>query len=240
MITIREPVASLRDCLAIRLRKGKILADPAARQLHEACAAVDAGKTRASPITESRFVALDLETTGLHPYLGDEIISVALVELRGLAFSGRRYATLVNPERPIPPKSSAIHGIVDADIRHAPTIDSILPKIITFLGDAVIVAHHANFDFCFLNKRLYRHAAMALKNPWIDTMMLYGSWRRKQAHCSLDHVARGCGIAAHGRHNALRDAEIAGEIVRFLAPRLLKPPDETVGRLIECQFYTNF
>nr|VFJ66466.1 MAG: DNA polymerase-3 subunit epsilon [Candidatus Kentron sp. FM]VFJ66700.1 MAG: DNA polymerase-3 subunit epsilon [Candidatus Kentron sp. FM]VFK16351.1 MAG: DNA polymerase-3 subunit epsilon [Candidatus Kentron sp. FM] len=237
MIILPEFIASLRDRLAIRLRKQRILADPAARQLHDACCAVDAGQIRTIPITQTRFVALDLETTGLYPYLGDEIISIAMVELNGLTFSGRRYGTLVNPQRSIPANSSAIHGIGEADIRHAPTIDSLLPKLIAFLGNAVVIAHHANFDFRFLNKRLYRGGAIMLKNPWIDTMMLYGSWREKQTQYSLDDVAKGCGVAIHGRHSALRDAEIVGEIVQFLVPRLLKTPDKTVGELIECQFH---
>nr|VFJ89331.1 MAG: exonuclease, DNA polymerase III, epsilon subunit family [Candidatus Kentron sp. H]VFJ91142.1 MAG: exonuclease, DNA polymerase III, epsilon subunit family [Candidatus Kentron sp. H]VFJ97459.1 MAG: exonuclease, DNA polymerase III, epsilon subunit family [Candidatus Kentron sp. H] len=237
---MKESIASLRHRLAIRLKKKKILADPAARRLHDACSAVDARRTQARPIAESRFVALDLETTGLHPYLGDEIVSVALVELRGLTFSGRRFVTLVNPEREIPPASSAIHGIVDGDIRDAPTIDSILPELIAFLGDAVVIAHHANFDLRFLNKRLYRRGASVLKNPWIDTMMLYGAWRGRPDQYALDDVARRCGVAAHGRHSALGDAEIAGEIARFLVPRLLPTPGETVGRLIACQFHGYF
>ncbi|MBT8420639.1 MAG: 3'-5' exonuclease [Gammaproteobacteria bacterium] len=233
---MKESIISLRDRLLTHFRKKAILADPAARQLHDACSIVDPKQIQTRPIMESRFVAIDLETTGLNPYLGDEIISIALVELRGLAFTGRHYVTLVNPERSIPPKASAIHGIVDADIRHAPTIDSILPQLVAFLGDAVVIAHHANFDLRFLNKRLYRRAAIALKNPWIDTMMLYGSWRGKQIQCSLDDVAGKCGIVTQGRHNALRDAQIAGEIVQILAPQLLKKTDGTVGRLIEYQF----
>nr|VFK67166.1 MAG: DNA polymerase-3 subunit epsilon [Candidatus Kentron sp. UNK]VFK72546.1 MAG: DNA polymerase-3 subunit epsilon [Candidatus Kentron sp. UNK] len=227
---------ALRDRLVIRLGKKKILTDPLARALHDACLAVDEKKTRAVPIAKSRFVALDLETTGFYPSLGDEIVSVALLELRGLAFSGEYYTTLINPKRRIPPESSAIHGISDADIRNAPTMDEVLPEIISFLDSAVVIAHHANFDFRFLNKSLHRRAAISLQNPWIDTMILYGAWRKKQVQCSLDEVARNCGIAGHGRHSALRDAEIAGEILRFLAPRLLPNAKGTVGRLIECQF----
>nr|VFJ66541.1 MAG: DNA polymerase-3 subunit epsilon [Candidatus Kentron sp. FW] len=236
MNRIWDSIVALRERLEIRLGKERILTDPVARRLHDACLAVDAKKTRATPITKCRFVALDLETTGFHPYLGDEIISIALLELRGLTFSGERYVTLINPGRRIPSKSSAIHGIFDADIQGAPTMDGVLPEIIAFLGNAVIVAHHANFDFRFLNKRLYRKAAVVLKNPWIDTMMLYGAWRQKQIQCSLDEVAKNCGIVDHGRHNAPRDAEIAGEILQFLVPRLTGPEEETVGQLIERQF----
>nr|VFK42997.1 MAG: exonuclease, DNA polymerase III, epsilon subunit family [Candidatus Kentron sp. SD]VFK48478.1 MAG: exonuclease, DNA polymerase III, epsilon subunit family [Candidatus Kentron sp. SD]VFK80554.1 MAG: exonuclease, DNA polymerase III, epsilon subunit family [Candidatus Kentron sp. SD] len=236
MSKARDSIIALRDHLLIRWGKKRILTDPAARRLHDACLAVDTGRTLAIPIVESRFVALDLETTGLYPSLGDEIVSIALLELNGLIFSGKHYATLIDPRRRIPLASSEIHGIFDADIHGAPTIDDILPDIIAFLGNAVVIAHHANFDFRFLNKKLYRRAAAFIKNPWIDTMMLYGAWRKKQIQCSLDEVAKQCGIADHGRHDAARDAEIAGEIVRFLAPRLLSGPKETVGRLIEYQF----
>nr|VFK46753.1 MAG: DNA polymerase-3 subunit epsilon [Candidatus Kentron sp. TC]VFK48310.1 MAG: DNA polymerase-3 subunit epsilon [Candidatus Kentron sp. TC]VFK61979.1 MAG: DNA polymerase-3 subunit epsilon [Candidatus Kentron sp. TC] len=229
-------MVALRDRLVIRLGRKKILADPIAKKLHDTCLAVDVKKIEATPIAKSRLVALDLETTGFYPSLGDEIVSIALVELRGLIFSGEYYTTLVNPGRHIPAESSAIHGIFDADVQNAPTIDDVLPEIISFLGSAVVIAHHANFDFRFLDKSLHRRAAIFLKNPWIDTMILYGAWRKKQVQCSLDEVARNCGIVDHGRHTAIRDAEIAGEILRFLALQLLPNPKEMVGQLIKCQF----
>jgi len=234
---IQDTIAALRDRMGVRLGKKRILSDPAARRLHDACLAVDAKETRALPITNSRFVALDLETTGFYPSLGDEIVSIALLEMRGLAFSGNDYATLIHPGRPIPAESSAIHGIFDTDIRDSPTIDDILPDIIAFLDNAVIIAHHANFDLRFLNKRLHRKAAILLRNPWIDTMMLYGAWRRKPLQYSLDEVAGNCGVVTGDRrHDARRDAEVAGEIVQFLAPRLAPGPHGTVEQLIACQF----
>nr|VFK23538.1 MAG: DNA polymerase-3 subunit epsilon [Candidatus Kentron sp. MB]VFK27923.1 MAG: DNA polymerase-3 subunit epsilon [Candidatus Kentron sp. MB]VFK74466.1 MAG: DNA polymerase-3 subunit epsilon [Candidatus Kentron sp. MB] len=237
MSRTRDSIAALRGYVKIRLRKRKILTDPIARQLHNACLAVDGKRARAIPVAQSRFVALDLETTGFYPSLGDEIVSIALLELHGLAFTGNHYNTLVNPGRSIPAKSSAIHGIFDADIRNAPRIDDILPEVIGFLGDAIVVAHHAGFDYRFLNKRLHRRAAITLKNPWIDTMMLYGSWRQRPVQSSLDEVARNCGIiVGDERHSALRDAEIAGEILQFLASELLSDPNQMVGQLIECQF----
>nr|VFK56588.1 MAG: exonuclease, DNA polymerase III, epsilon subunit family [Candidatus Kentron sp. TUN]VFK61855.1 MAG: exonuclease, DNA polymerase III, epsilon subunit family [Candidatus Kentron sp. TUN]VFK62857.1 MAG: exonuclease, DNA polymerase III, epsilon subunit family [Candidatus Kentron sp. TUN] len=236
MSGIRDSIIALRDHIGIRLRKKTILTDPVARRLHDTCLAVDAKQTRMIPIAESRFVALDLETTGFYPSLGDEIVSVALLELHGLVFSGKYYSTIVNPGRHIPSSSSEIHGIFDADIRNAPTMDDVLPEVIAFLGNAVVIAHHANFDFRFLNKRLYRKAAAVIENPWIDTMLLYGAWQRKHAQYSLDDVAKRCGIADQGRHNALRDAEIAGGVLQFLVPRLLPDLGQSVGRLIECQF----
>nr|VFJ58631.1 MAG: DNA polymerase-3 subunit epsilon [Candidatus Kentron sp. DK]VFJ64976.1 MAG: DNA polymerase-3 subunit epsilon [Candidatus Kentron sp. DK] len=238
MSDFRETCASLWARASVRLRREAILADPLARRLFEACAAVDASAIRARPVAESRFVALDLETTGLHPYLGDEILSLSLIELQGLAFTGRHYTTLIDPGRPIPPEASAIHGIVTADVRHAPAIDAVLPEVIAFLGSGILIAHHANFDLRFLNKQLQRRAAITLKNPWIDTMLLHGAWRGGQKHHSLDEVAEKCGIpVGEDRHNARRDAELAGKIVRFLAPRLLTDTDEAVGRLIDCQFH---
>jgi DNA polymerase III subunit epsilon len=62
---------------------------------------------------------LDLETTGIFPET-DRVVEIAAITLHP---DGRivRYQQLINPEIPIPPEATKVHGITDEDVREAPT-----------------------------------------------------------------------------------------------------------------------
>ena len=66
----------------------------------------------ALPLSEAPLVALDVETTGLSPARGDRIIEIALVR-RDPGEASEGWSVLVDPERPIPPEATRVHGIVD-------------------------------------------------------------------------------------------------------------------------------
>ena len=56
-------------------------------------------------------------------------------------------------------------------VKDAETIDKVLPKVLEFVGDSVLVAHNADFDIGFLK---YNATALGLKlnNTYIDTLRL--------------------------------------------------------------------
>ncbi len=87
---------------------------------------------------------LDLETTGLKKT--DRVIEVGLIDAQGRVL----FSTLVNPGQPIPPESSAINGITDADVADAPAWEGIKPRLGRLLANRVIVAHNAKFEAKFL------------------------------------------------------------------------------------------
>jgi len=60
-------------------------------------------------------------------------------------------STFVNPEVPIPPQSSAVHHIVDADVKGAPKIETVVDRFLSCDdGKLVFVAHNAKFESEFL------------------------------------------------------------------------------------------
>ncbi len=74
------------------------------------------------PLSELTFVVFDTETTGLLPHK-DEIVQIGAVRvLKGQIVPGEVLDTLVDPERPIPPASTKVHGVSDAMVQGAPTI----------------------------------------------------------------------------------------------------------------------
>ena len=121
-------------------------------------------------LSKSRFCVLDLETTGLSS-VWDRItqFSGTIIE-NGMEVDS--FTTFVNPEIPIPLKIQEKTNIHESDVKDAPTIDKIMPKIISFIGDAILVTHNAAFDFGFLNANLKRLGLEILHNPVVDTMAL--------------------------------------------------------------------
>ena len=113
---------------------------------------VDAGLDLS--LRETTFVVVDLETTGGRARPGpdggfDAITEIGAVKVRGGEVIGE-FATLVDPQRSIPPQIVELTGITTAMVRDAPTIAAVLPMFLEFARGAVLVAHNAGFDIGFL------------------------------------------------------------------------------------------
>lgn len=223
-----------------RLRSGfpwpahQRLHDPRLRAVHTCMRACKPAVLTRTPLALSRFVVIDTETTGFHAYAGDEIVSIALIELQGLETTGAFYTTLVNPRRAIPPLSTALHHLTDADVARAPVIEEILVDVIQFIADSVLIGHHVQFDIRFLNKTLHHLCRSRLRHPYLDTMMLYTAVSGRLGHYTLEDVAQYCQVTIRGRHTAYGDAMATAAIFQALAPRLSRP-DQPVSRLLTCQ-----
>ena len=95
-------------------------------------------------LREVTFVVLDLETTGGAPAAGG-IVEVAAVKVRGGERLGE-LATLVDPADRLPAFVSALTGLTPRMVDGQPPISVVLPSLLEFLGDAVLVAHNAPYD----------------------------------------------------------------------------------------------
>lgn len=84
-------------------------------------------------------VALDLETTGLHPEQ-DAILEVAAVKFQGETILDQM-ETLVAPGRSIPFRVQRLTGITPQKIATAPPFEAIAARLQQFLGDYPIVGH---------------------------------------------------------------------------------------------------
>jgi DNA polymerase-3 subunit epsilon len=221
----------------LKRRKGvdKCLSDPYLKTLHDLCVQLNIKAISTQLATQARFVVIDTETTGLRAYSGDEIISICLLEMRGLKLTGRKYNTHIDPMRPIPAESTAIHGIRDADIVGCPKITDILTDIIEFIGESILVGHHLAFDLRFLNKTLQKQLLCQLHHPWIDTMLLYTAYSGRMGHYTLDEIAKICRINVPARHTAYGDAMATALIFQQIATNMSSSSSQVVD-LIDSQF----
>jgi len=98
----------------------------------------------------------DLETTGIN-IVTDKIVEISILKVEP---NGNEQVLnyRVNPEMPIPPKTSEIHGIYDADIADSPTFREIGKEIATFLKDSDIAGYNSNkFDIPLLAEEFSRN-----------------------------------------------------------------------------------
>jgi len=169
-------------------------------------------------LSEVTFCVLDLETTGGNR-TGDMITEIGAVKVRGGECLGT-FQTLVNPGRAIPPKISVLTGLTDVLVAPAPRIETVLPSLLSFLGDAVLVAHNASFDVGFIRAALER----AERPPWggtvVDTVHLARRLVRDEVpNCKLGTLASRFRLDHQPSHRALDDALATVDLLHLLIER---------------------
>jgi DNA polymerase-3 subunit epsilon len=172
------------------------------------------------PLTDLTYTVFDMETTGLNPAEGDEIISIGafrLVNCRMLRED--RFEQLVDPRRSIPWASVKIHGIHPEMLLGQPLIGQALSAFHQFTEDTILVAHNAAFDMRFLQ---LKEAQTGVKffNPVLDTLLLSAVVHPSHENHDLEAISQRLGVRILGRHTALGDALATGEIFLKMLPLL--------------------
>jgi DNA polymerase-3 subunit epsilon len=173
-----------------------------------------------SKLTELAYTAFDTETTGLEPGAGDEIISIGAVRLlNGRLLAAETFDRLVDPRRPLNAASARVHGITAEMLAGQPTLEKVLPTFHQFCEDTVLVGHNAAFDMRFLQ---LKEAATGVRftQPVLDTLLLSAVLHRELGEHQLEAIAERFGVSVTGRHTALGDALVTGEIFLRMIPLL--------------------
>lgn len=165
-----------------------------------------------------RYVAFDVETTGLSPE-EDRIIEIAAVRVVDDQIVDR-FQQLVDPGMVIPPEASAINGITDDMVKDCPMIERVLPAFLDFMGSDFLAAHNARFDLGFVGAACNRYRYQ-LPNAAFDTMDLARYWPAAP-NKKLITLARVAGIAKTQEHRALGDAELVAGLIAAAREQMKK------------------
>ena len=183
------------------------------------------------PLEEACFTVVDLETTGGRPGPG------TIIEIGAWKMTGRRlvesFQTLVRPHRAIPPFVIGLTSISNDMVRHAPRVEEVLPAFRDFLGDSVMVAHNAAFDFSFLDFEFRRIFGLGLNNPVLCTLRMARRFMPSLKRKRLDALAEHFGLSTEGRHRGLGDARMAAEILSIFIEMAAKMGLTRLDRLID-------
>jgi DNA polymerase-3 subunit epsilon len=142
--------------------------------------------TTASP--ENRFVAVDVETTGLSPFRGDRVIEVAAVAIVNRCIE-ERYCCLINVNAPIPLDVQKIHGITSELLSGEQPPETVWPNFLAFIGNSTLIAHNAPFDISFISNEL-RLLGLPLSNPCQCTLEISRYKFPELKNHKLENVAR--------------------------------------------------
>ena len=165
-----------------------------------------------SGATVRRAAIVDTETTGTEA-AADKIIELAVVVFEYCRETGavgrvlETYDGLEDPGMPIPPESTAIHGITDAMVAGKRIDDAAVARLLEGVG--IVIAHNARFDRGFLERRLPVFATVAWGCSWQEV-----PWSEAGIESSkLEYLAYRYGFFYEG-HRAEVDCLALLEVLR--------------------------
>lgn len=160
---------------------------------------------------------LDTETTGMPPTA--EVIDLAVVNAAG----GVLIDSLIRPSTPIPPESTAVHGIRDQDVARAPSWIDIHGRLVEVLAGRTVVIYNVKFDLGVLRNCGQRYHLSLPKARWECAMLAYADYRGERGRNGgqfrwhkLEQAADYFGYPPGG-HRALPDALTCLQVVRGMA-----------------------
>jgi DNA polymerase III subunit epsilon len=168
----------------------------------------------------------DCETTGRDP------LTARLVSASFVTSDGGRHDFLVDPGVPIPPETTAVHGITDEQVREhgsdpAEALERIAGLLAAHLSAGLpLVVFNAPYDLTLLEMELERHSLRPLVarvgriEPVIDPLVIDKAVDRfRKGKRNLESQCAHYGVRIEGAHDAAVDAIAAMEVAKALAER---------------------
>jgi len=157
-------------------------------------------------------VFIDIETTGIN-VSADRIVEISLLKISP---DGKEkwFTTRVNPEMPIPPKVTAIHGITDKDIAECPTFREIAKNLAAFLEGCDLAGYNAiKFDIPLLAEEFLRTNTdfNFRKRKYIDVQVIFH--KKEQRTLSAAYLFY-CKKEHDNAHSAEADTAATFEILK--------------------------
>ncbi len=182
-------------------------------------------ETYFTPYEEQRYCVLDIETNGSKPG-SSQVIEIGAVMLQ----NGKvidRFETFVECAF-LPEYITKITGIEPTDLIGAPTRKSALTKLRHFMGNAIFVAHNANFDYGFLNASFDRFGLGGIGNPKLCTIDLARRTFESERY-GLAYLIDFLEIETATHHRAYSDAVCAAKVMEksvTTLPEYVKSTDD--------------
>ena len=118
----------------------------------------------------NRYVALDVETTGLLPKNGDRVIKVGAVAIENQSIVDE-FSSVIDVDKIIPRQVQRVHGITNEMLYGEPKPDEALPEFYKFIAGSILIAHNASFDIGFLRNE-FALLGMSLNNRSLCTLKM--------------------------------------------------------------------
>jgi len=175
-----------------------------------------------APIAESRYVVVDVESSGLNIHK-DRLIAIgAVAVVNGKIALGDSLEIVLQQAAVSNKDNILIHGIGGTAQREGvPPVEALL-TFLEYLGKDSLVAFHAAFDEAMISRALKTFLGLRFKHVWTDLAYISPALYPNLAlrHRSLDHWMGHFGISNFARHSALADALATAELMLALSERM--------------------
>ena len=164
-------------------------------------------------------VYIDTETTGITRT--DEILEIVIVDWDGSVL----FESFIRPQKPIPPESTAIHGITSDMVEKARPWPIAWQQIRPLVAGRLLAMYNAEFDMRMMQQSLEQY-----RLPWrenfdtLDIMDLFsqfiGEWdpnRKALRRYRLEQAGKYFKIPIPNAHHALEDTLLARAVLHSMA-----------------------
>jgi DNA polymerase III subunit epsilon len=155
---------------------------------------------------------IDIETTGINVST-DRIVEISVLKI----CPGKKeewMSTRVNPGMPIPPKSTAIHGITDKDVENAPAFKEIAKNLAAFLEGTDLAGYNAiKFDIPVIAEEFLRVNIdfNFLKRKYVDVQVIFHKKEQRTLSAAYQFY---CNKALENAHSSKADTEATFEVLK--------------------------
>jgi DNA polymerase-3 subunit epsilon len=179
---------------------------------------------------------IDLETTGINVST-DRIVEFSVLKISP---NGREewMSTRINPGMPIPPKSTAIHGIKDEDVVSSPTFKEIAKNLASFLEGSDLAGYNAiKFDIPVLAEEFLRINIdfNFKKRRYVDPQVIFHKKEQRTLTAAYQFY---CQKDLEGAHGSKADTAATYEVLKSQLDRY-KDLENDVEKLADFSSFNN-
>ena len=179
-----------------------------------------------------RFVAIDVETTGLD-FKTDEIIEVSAVKYEfGKVVDS--FTKLVKPNKLISPFITNLTGIKNSDVLNEKVFLDIASDFVSFIDNLPLVGHNIDFDLKFLHNSFNNTYNIFDHNYICDTYLLSKIFYYSSNSFKLESLCNDFNIATGNSHRAEDDAKSSGDLFLKLLDRVFMCDLNTINNIYKC------
>lgn len=187
------------------------------------------------PLALTRFVAIDLETTGPR-MLSDRLIAVgAMAVTAGAARHADAFEAVVRQARSSGDDNILIHQIGGQQQLAGAEPCETLVRLLEYLGDSVAVAFRAEFDATVLGRELRTCLGIPLRTRFLDLACILPALYPWTGNDSLDDWVAHLGLPPIGRHDAIADAYANAQLLLLVLEQARRHGIETTAQLLDLE-----
>lgn len=172
-------------------------------------------------LSNRRYVIFDMQTSGLD-WKDDVIISIGAIGVVNNAIEVGDFLEVHVQQDKFTTQSIALNDVMKEDNNEKVVEAEAMIKFLNFIKDSTLVSHNINLDVEMINQALKRLDLGRLRNPIMDTNVLYQKWKDlpEGAQATLDELCDALKVRKSDRHTASGNAYITAILFLKLKRKL--------------------